>query len=73
MRKLFYAAFLGLAGLFPAVLQGVPLTTYPVELKVECPTPDAAKAAGLKFLELPEGKKVAFSARRDDSSSGIRS
>lgn len=68
MKKLFFAVFLGLAGLLPAVLQGVPLTTYPVELKVECPSPDAAKSAELKFLDLPEGKKVAFSARWDDSS-----
>ena len=72
MRKRFYAVCIGLAGLFPIILQGVPLTTYPVELKVECPTPDAAKAAELKFLELPEGKKAACSTRGDDSSSGIR-
>ncbi|MBQ6599546.1 MAG: polysaccharide deacetylase family protein [Lentisphaeria bacterium] len=68
MRKRFYAVCIGLSGLFPIILHGVPLTTYPVELKVECPTPDAAKTAELKFLELPEGKKVAFSARWDDSS-----
>ena len=68
MRKLFYAVCIGLTGLLPVSLPGTPLATYPAEVKVECPTPDAAAAAELKFLELPEGKKVAFSARWDDSS-----
>ena len=68
MKKQLYAVLLGLAGLLPVSLFGTPLPGYPVEVKAECPTPEAAAAAELKFLELPEGKKVAFSARWDDSS-----
>ena len=68
MKNQLYAVLLGLAGLFPVSLSGTPLPRYPVEVKAECPTPEAAAAAKLKFLELPEGKKVAFSARWDDSS-----
>ena len=49
------------------LLSGAALPFYQLEFPVECATPEAAAAAELTLLPLPEGKKVAFSCRWDDS------
>ena len=44
-----------------------PLPSYEVNVQIDCPTPEAARQAELKFLPLPPGKTVAFSCRWDDT------
>ena len=63
MKLLGLAVIASLA--FPAVSADLPV--YPVEVRVDCKSAEAAEKAELKFLPLPEGKKVAFSCRWDDS------
>ncbi|MBQ6472420.1 MAG: polysaccharide deacetylase family protein [Victivallales bacterium] len=53
--------------LFAIVLPGATLPMYRLPVKVQCDTEQAALQAQLSFLPLPEGKKVAFSCRWDDS------
>ena len=53
--------------LFAATLSAVPLPVYRLPVKVTCATHEAAEGAQLSFLPFPEGKKVAFSCRWDDS------
>lgn len=50
-----------------SVSGGASVPFYRVTAEVECSSPAAAAAAELKFLPLPEGRKVAFSCRWDDS------
>ena len=66
--KHFFAALLLLCapGVFAGAGDLIPF--YTVEVAVDCGTPEKAAGSSLTFLPLPEGKKVAFSCRWDDSS-----
>jgi peptidoglycan/xylan/chitin deacetylase (PgdA/CDA1 family) len=65
--KRFLAALLlcCVPGLFAGKAERIP--TCSVEVSVDCGTPEKAAGSSLSFLPLPEGKKVAFSCRWDDS------
>ena len=67
MKQFYLSAVLGFAALGLCAENPLGMPEYKQTLKLEFRTPDEAQKAELKKLELPDGKKIAFSTRWDDT------
>ena len=67
MKRLYFSVVLGLAALGLCAENPLGMPEYRQSLKLEFRTPEEARKAELKKMELPNGKKIAFSTRWDDT------
>lgn len=67
MKRFYFSVVLGLAALGLCAENPLGMPEYRQSLKLEFRTPEEARKAELKKMELPDGKKIAFSTRWDDT------
>ena len=67
MKQLYCSVVFGFAALGLCAENPLGMPEYKQSLKLEFRTPEEARKADLKKLELPDGKKLAFSTRWDDT------